>query len=471
MKKLITAYTFSPSTQKITLSDYSTINLSKLLLITNVTDNIILYNFADSALGATVATNVITLMYNTTSMGANDSLQIYYEDVVDGDIIFSGTLTSTGVTSAVDTSGFNSITSQITGTWIGNLYKELSNDKINWDVCYTLSIDEVSMQDVIDQNGTYISHTHGRYLRYKVTELVGSINIVCVGRFGESLRAGDLLSLAMDRTQNTPLQVQLPKDLKQDTTGALLFSDMAGPYSFNSISVSQPLVLDCTGYGQVTIQKTTAGIITPTISNDGINYVATLATNIVSGVAPATTLPAATGIYTIPVLSRYLKLTGPASAVSCTIYLSSANYNAANSLITPPMNLAQTAGTPTVTTGVAGMMAVGGNIATGVAATAAPVLVAGADNATRSKVTRTILTDETGQIQTGTTLNMQNIQNIRNSSMTDDKKGDDILALILLELKILNQQIYELPRLLITSQTATDEPDEFRNDPTIFQVY
>ena len=66
---------------------------------------------------------------------------------------------------------------------------------------------------------------------------------------------------------------------------------------------------------------------------------------------------------------------------------------------------------------------------------------------------------------------MQNIQDIRNSSMTDDKKGDDILALILLELKILNQQIYELPRLLITSQTATDEPDEFRNDPTIFQVY
>lgn len=80
MKTQITNYTFDASEKKITFSDYTTIRLDSVLLITNVTDNVIIYNFADSTKGGTVATNVLTLTYNTATMDDTDKLMIYYDD-------------------------------------------------------------------------------------------------------------------------------------------------------------------------------------------------------------------------------------------------------------------------------------------------------------------------------------------------------------------------------------------------------
>lgn len=79
MKTLITNYVFDASAKTITFSDFGDISLEKILLVTNTTDNIIIYNFAESGLGGTVATNVLTLDYDTTSMSDTDDLQIFYE--------------------------------------------------------------------------------------------------------------------------------------------------------------------------------------------------------------------------------------------------------------------------------------------------------------------------------------------------------------------------------------------------------
>jgi len=80
MKTQVTNYTFNKTAKTITFTDYSTIRLDGVLLITNVTDNIIIYNFADPLLGGTVSGNVLTLTYNTSGMADNDSLQIFYDD-------------------------------------------------------------------------------------------------------------------------------------------------------------------------------------------------------------------------------------------------------------------------------------------------------------------------------------------------------------------------------------------------------
>lgn len=80
MKKLITNYTFNAAAKTITFTDYGSITLEAVLLITNVTDNIIIYNFAAVGKGGTVATNVLTLDYDTTSMDNADDLQIFYDD-------------------------------------------------------------------------------------------------------------------------------------------------------------------------------------------------------------------------------------------------------------------------------------------------------------------------------------------------------------------------------------------------------
>ena len=83
-KKLVYNYIFDPANRQIKI--YDNVSLKKLLLITNVTDNIILYNFADQAKGATsvaydAATEhtVITLEHDTTAMSATDNLQIFIE--------------------------------------------------------------------------------------------------------------------------------------------------------------------------------------------------------------------------------------------------------------------------------------------------------------------------------------------------------------------------------------------------------
>lgn len=80
MKVLLSDYTFNASTKQITLNVSNTVTLDQLLVITNVTTNTIIYNFADPSAGGTVSNNVVTLDYDTTSMSNSDKLQIFYDN-------------------------------------------------------------------------------------------------------------------------------------------------------------------------------------------------------------------------------------------------------------------------------------------------------------------------------------------------------------------------------------------------------
>ncbi len=84
MKVLISNYTFTSAAGTISFDDYVSIDLKSVLLVTNVTDNIIIYNFASIGKGGTVATNVLTLDYDTSAMSDGDDLQIYYDDPAAG---------------------------------------------------------------------------------------------------------------------------------------------------------------------------------------------------------------------------------------------------------------------------------------------------------------------------------------------------------------------------------------------------
>lgn len=80
-KKLVVNYSFDASAKQVTLTDYNPVVIERLLLITNVTDNIMIFNFADTTKKGTASTNVITLTYDTTGMDDSDKLQIFYDDV------------------------------------------------------------------------------------------------------------------------------------------------------------------------------------------------------------------------------------------------------------------------------------------------------------------------------------------------------------------------------------------------------
>ncbi len=76
---LIPDYTFDASAKTVTFDSFGVIDIKRVLLVTNVTDNIIIYNFADATVGGTAATNVLTLDYDTTAMSDTDDIQIYYD--------------------------------------------------------------------------------------------------------------------------------------------------------------------------------------------------------------------------------------------------------------------------------------------------------------------------------------------------------------------------------------------------------
>lgn len=90
-------YTFNTVAQTLVVRGYYP--LEKLALITNVTDNLVMYNFADSTFAGTTAvfnsnTNAttITLNYNTASMSNTDVIQVLVDEI-DNSITASEELT------------------------------------------------------------------------------------------------------------------------------------------------------------------------------------------------------------------------------------------------------------------------------------------------------------------------------------------------------------------------------------------
>ena len=80
MKELIKDYIFDPTNKNVVFNNYDKIDLERVLLITNVTDNVIIYNFANpEAGGRVVNNNILNLQYDTTTMSNTDKLQIFYE--------------------------------------------------------------------------------------------------------------------------------------------------------------------------------------------------------------------------------------------------------------------------------------------------------------------------------------------------------------------------------------------------------
>jgi hypothetical protein len=83
---LETAYVFTPATRTLVIPKL--IQRERLLLITNVTANKVIYNFSDPSLSATSytlttgvnETTTLVLSYNTTAMSATDKIQITFDD-------------------------------------------------------------------------------------------------------------------------------------------------------------------------------------------------------------------------------------------------------------------------------------------------------------------------------------------------------------------------------------------------------
>jgi hypothetical protein len=115
MKKILNQYSFYPNSGIIHFSGMSGLNLENFLLVTDVTTNQIIYNFASPAAGGYVSgfgggfNNALYLDYATSGLNSGDKLQIFYDtpiektDYASGYYLYAitGSGTSTGVYSPV----------------------------------------------------------------------------------------------------------------------------------------------------------------------------------------------------------------------------------------------------------------------------------------------------------------------------------------------------------------------------------
>lgn len=328
----------------------------------------------------------------TVSVGAVDNTSLY-----------NNTISAVGAITGIDTTGYQSLVVQINGTWVGNMWFEGSNDNLVWGETFVTSIDDGITQDIINTNGLYQIKVTSKYIRLNVLQLSsGSITALILGRTVQGISAADLLSYAMDKNNNSPLYVS-EVDTKKDNSKALVPSD--APLEINGSGTAANSILfiiDTTGYQTIAVQLfgTWAGTVTFTSSNikTPANFVSILGYTSTGGQIPVSTATA-NGLYIFPCSGKFFRLQVTAYTsgnVQASAFLRQQPFP--QSLLNiPSVNTAQYGGTTVVNAGVAGVAAIGGNIATGAAQTTNPVVIGGVDT-NKTPLTRRIQTDTTGRI-------------------------------------------------------------------------
>jgi hypothetical protein len=286
------------------------------------------------------------------------------------------------------------------------------------------------------------------------------------------------LSYAMDKANQMPLFVEVANPEKRDVLGARVPSDAPGPITWTSLTAaSLPITIDTTGYQSIVIHKVTTGIVTPTTSNDGLNWVGMVCCQADAPQTLGTTLVAAAGVYILPVTGKYVRLTGPATLVTCVIYLRQVPFSVLTST-----NIGYVGGTTVGNAGLAGVIAVGGNVATAVAPTTNPIQIGGVDAGRLVTPTmvatgltpkiRRALVDESGRfippmVELTSGLNFQAAASAytKDVSQHEGQSMIEVLNHILVELRALNWQMHELPiNIGAGTMNPSDDLDDLRTE-------
>jgi len=285
----------------------------------------------------------------------------------------------------------------------------------------------------------------------------------------------NILEQVVDDASGLGLNTRVMNWPKQDANGALILSD-AKPIFIQGTKGSN-YIIDTTGYQSLVLDSNIIGGASIAVngSNDGLTWTA------VSGIQTSGTISPnqpSGYVQTFPCFFKYLQLFF-FSAGSLSACLRLGNFNVQWSALTAIGG----SGIPFV--GLNGVLPVSGTAATGAAPSAAyPNLIAGLDSGTPGvtgstgttkgvPLTRTLLMDNQGRTRLAEELPVSSYQQttplgIQNTEQYDTLTEPQMLGLILQELRIMNQQMAELPNKLNFSIPSTDDPDDYRNDPTLF---
>jgi hypothetical protein len=303
------------------------------------------------------------------------------------------TTANTVLFAAIDTADERSIVLQLTGNWAGGVKLQASNDGTTYfDVQGVAQASDVVTIDTLNGPDVVVVPVIARWFRAITTgNFVGSVSGSYALRLIDpppymqqanivGIDGAVLLPVAgidplghMRRIAVAPGGGVVPAD-------GTVFQGTRNPATVGPI-----LLIETTGYGSILLQLqgTFTGTITFQVSNDASSWQSAAAWSVGGAAAPVTTATAV-GQWVIPSTGRFFRvqITTAGTGIPIAIavlknwsawFPASSPSIAANSTV----NVAQIAGTASVTAGVSGMLAVGGNIAEDSAATSNPLICGG----------------------------------------------------------------------------------------------
>ena len=233
-------------------------------------------------------------------------------ELADGGVAYTGSLSGLGVLFAVKTTGYNSISVQLSGTWVATVTFQISNDGINWTSVATAT-----------SSGTTIYPTTGIYFQAVVTAYTsGTVNALAFLRFQQ---VSDI-TVDADLTQinantaatatNTGTTATNTGTIATNTTQANVYlSQIAADLNESSVPITGSLSANGTlittetlGANSISVQLTGnwEASVTFQASNDNTNWVNVQGFGFNSTVNSIDTV-VNNDILVFPVLGRYFR--------------------------------------------------------------------------------------------------------------------------------------------------------------------
>lgn len=307
---------------------------------------------------------------------------------------------------AIDTANENSVVLQLTGLWQGGINLQASQDGVNWVDAPGISqgnelgpVSTVYAADVV-----VVPHIARFFRAITTSDFVGSVSgsytqrLFAVPPFYQKSVLQDVASdLQVPVAGFDPSGYRRPLALNESghmvpADGRVVTGSRAGALA------GTVLMTETTGYGSVILQLagTWTGTLTFQVSNDSTTWTSVFGWAVSSGAVPTATATA-NGQWAIPAAGRFFRVqitTAGTGVVAAVVLLKNFSSwypaNAPSIAANAAVNVAQLAGTAPVTAGVAGTLAVGGNVAVGAAPTTNPISLAWDGTNTRRILTDAI---------------------------------------------------------------------------------
>ena len=230
-------------------------------------------------------------------------------ELADGGIAYTGSLSGLGVLFTVNTTGYNSISVQLSGTWNATVTFQISNDGVEWTPIATTI-----------NNGTTIYPTTGIYFQAVVTAYTsGTVDALAFLRFQQvadiSIDA-DLANIDANTAATATNTAEILQQMQEGNSVPIVSTLTSNGTLFTA---------DTLGYNTISVQLSGdwAANCTFQVSNNNVNF-ANVQGYTFNNYMNSINTAQDNGVYIFPVTGRYFQVVVSnynSGTVNCTAYL------------------------------------------------------------------------------------------------------------------------------------------------------